>query len=71
MQRGWRQRFKRFLKFNIICLAGVVLQAIIVNLLFNLLGINEYLAKLIAIAAVTIWNYWVNLKLSWRVTQVK
>jgi len=49
----------------------VVLQAIIVNLLFNLLGINEYLAKLIAIAAVTIWNYWVNLKLSWRVTQVK
>lgn len=71
MQRGWRQRFKRFLKFNIICLAGVVLQAIIVNLLFNLLGINEYLAKLMAIAAVTIWNYWVNLKLSWRVTQVK
>lgn len=71
MQRGWRQRFKRFLKFNIICLAGVVLQAIIVNLLFNLLSINEYLAKLMAIAAVTIWNYWVNLKLSWRVTQVK
>jgi dolichol-phosphate mannosyltransferase len=34
------------------------------------LGINEYLAKLIAIAIVTFWNFWVNLKLSWRVTEV-
>ena len=70
-QQQGRMRLKRLLKFNIICLAGVVLQALIVNLLFNVLGINEYLAKLMAIAAVTLWNFWINMKLSWRVTQVK
>ncbi|EAW38930.1 glycosyltransferase family 2 protein [Lyngbya sp. PCC 8106] len=69
-QRSWTKGFKRFLKFNIICLTGLVLNAIIVNLLSRGLGMNEYLAKLIAIALVTFWNFWVNLKLSWRVTQV-
>ncbi|NJN22667.1 MAG: glycosyltransferase [Leptolyngbya sp. RL_3_1] len=67
-QQGWNARLKRFLKFNLICLAGLVLNTLIVNLLFNLLGFNAYLAKFIAIATVTLWNFWVNLKLSWRVT---
>jgi dolichol-phosphate mannosyltransferase len=70
-QRDPHQRFKRFLKFSAICLAGVVLQALIINFLYNVLGINEYLAKLIAIGVATIWNFWANLKLSWRVTDVK
>lgn len=68
-QKGWRKRIKRFLKFNLVCLAGVILQTLIVNFLFNVLGINEYLAKVIAIAIVTLWNFWINLKLSWRVTE--
>jgi len=67
-QKGAKQRFKRFLKFNLICLAGLILNVLIVNFLFNILGVNEYLAKLIAIASITLWNFWVNLKLSWRVT---
>ena len=67
-QRGWRKRIKRLLKFNIVCLSGLILNVLLVNLLFNVLGMNEYLAKLIAIAAVTFWNFWFNLKLSWRVT---
>ncbi|MEH1926724.1 glycosyltransferase [Nostoc sp.] len=70
-QRDPHQRFKRFLKFSAICLAGVILQALIINFLYNVLGINQYLAKLIAIAVATIWNFWINLKLSWRVTDVK
>ncbi len=69
-QRGSRKRVKRLLKFNLICLTGLIFNLLIVNLLFNLLGINEYLAKLIAIATVALWNFWVNIKLSWRVTQV-
>ena len=67
-QRGWRKRIKRLLKFNIVCLSGLVLNVLLVNLLFNVLGVNEYIAKLMAIAAVTLWNFWFNLKLSWRVT---
>jgi dolichol-phosphate mannosyltransferase len=70
-QRDPHQRFKRFLKFSAICLAGVILQALIINFLYNVLGINQYLAKLIAIAVATIWNFWANLKLSWRITDVK
>ncbi|MCU0544610.1 MAG: glycosyltransferase [Oscillatoriaceae cyanobacterium Prado104] len=69
-QPGKRQRFKRLLKFNTICLMGLILNVLLVNLMFNVLGINEYLANLIAIAAVTLWNFWINLKLSWRVTEV-
>ena len=70
-QRGWRQRGKRFLKFNIVCLLGLILNVLLLNLLFNLFDVNRYLANLIAIAAVTLWNFWLNLKLSWRVTEIK
>jgi dolichol-phosphate mannosyltransferase len=70
-QQGWRQRLKRFLKFNIICLAGLVLNVVILNLVFNFVIQNRYIANLIAIAIATVWNFWVNLKLSWRVTEVK
>lgn len=70
-QRGWSARRKRFLKFNLICLAGLVLNTLLVNLLFNVFGLNAYAAKFIAIGAVTLWNFWINLKLSWRVTDVQ
>ncbi|MDJ0734971.1 MAG: glycosyltransferase [Nostocaceae cyanobacterium] len=70
-QREWRQRLKRFLKFNIICLAGLLLNVLVLNLVFNFIIHNRYIANLIAIAFATFWNFWVNLKLSWRVTQVR
>ncbi|HEY9863846.1 MAG TPA: glycosyltransferase [Candidatus Obscuribacterales bacterium] len=70
-QKGKSKRFKRFLKFNLICLSGLILNVLLVNLLFNVFGMNAYLAKIIAIAIVTFWNFWLNLKLSWRVTEVK
>ncbi len=68
LQKSKRQQFRRFLKFNLICLSGLILNVLIVNFLFNILEINEYIAKLSAIALVTFWNFWFNLKLSWRVT---
>ena len=70
-QTGWRKRLKRFLKFNLICLVGIALNVMLLNLLFNHLGLNRYLSNLIAIAVVTLWNFWLNLKLSWRVTDVQ
>lgn len=69
-QLGWRARLKRFFKFNLICMAGLMLNTLIVNVLFKGLGLNAYLAKLVAIGLVSLWNFWVNLKLSWRVTDV-
>ncbi|KGF73107.1 sulfonate ABC transporter permease [Neosynechococcus sphagnicola sy1] len=70
-QRGGVARFRRFLKFNAVCLVGLVLNVLLLNLLFNQLQLHYLLANLIAIAVVTLWNFWVNLKLSWRVTAVK
>jgi dolichol-phosphate mannosyltransferase len=67
-QQGSRKRFRRFLKFNLVCLAGSILNVSIVNFLFNIVHVNEYLAKLIAIAMITFLNFWLNSKLSWRVT---
>lgn len=71
LQLGWRMRWKRLLKFNLISLAGLILNVLLLNLLFNLLDINRYVANLAAIALVTMWNFWLNFKLSWRVTKVK
>lgn len=70
-QKGWRKRLKRFLKFNLICLMGLILNVLLLNLFFNTLHINRYIANLLAIVVVTFWNFWINLKLSWRVTEVK
>ena len=69
-QKGFKKQIKRSIKFQIICLAGLILNVLIVNLLYNLFGVNDYLAKLMAIAIVTVWNFWFNLKLSWRVSEV-
>ncbi len=69
-QQGAGKRLKRLLKFNLVCLVGLVLNVLLLNLLFNILEIDYRLANLIAIAAVTLWNFWINLKLSWRVTAV-
>lgn len=70
-QRGWAARCKRWLKFNLICLSGLGLNIMLLNGFYNLIFNQQwpYLANLIAIALVTLWNFWLNLKLSWRVTQ--
>ncbi len=70
-QRQKRLVIKRFIKFNLVCTMGLILNVLLVNLFFNWLHVNAYVAKLMAIAIVTFWNFWINLKLSWRVTQVK
>jgi dolichol-phosphate mannosyltransferase len=84
-QKGWRARFSRFYKFNLVCLIGAFLQVGIMTLILAIPAVNqipvlagkvitapwtnnahEYFAKVIAIALVTLWNFWINLKLSWR-----
>ena len=91
-QPGKRQRLKRFIKFNFVCLAGVILQTLLVNTFFAIFqklqldttianittngflrGVltSDLLAKLMAIVIVTFWNFWLNTKLSWRVTDIE
>lgn len=63
------QKFKRFIKFNIICLTGLILNVLLLNIFYNLLGLNRYLANLVAIGIVTFWNFRFNLKFGWNSTQ--
>ena len=67
-QTTFGQRVKRLLKFNAICLIGIFFNVIIINVEFNLFHMNRYLANLIAIGLVTLWNYKSNKEFSWRVT---
>jgi len=55
-------------KFNIVCGIGLALNVVLLNAQFNLLHMDRYAANLIAIGVVTAWNFWLNLKLSWRDT---
>ena len=61
-----RRKCRRFLKFNVICFMGLILSVIVLNILFNWLGMNRYAANAIAILASTLWNYQVNRHLGWR-----
>ncbi len=68
-QRRGVQKLRRFGSFQLICGIGLALNTVLLNLQFNLLHMNRYAANAVAIAAVTAWNYWLNLKLNWRVAQ--
>ena len=75
-QPGIRHKFKRLLKFNFVCLTGLVISVIVLYLLYEYLGFadftgGKYLANFIAIALVTFWNFWLHSKLSWRVSHHK
>jgi dolichol-phosphate mannosyltransferase len=67
-QSSLRQRARRFLKFNLLCSVGIILNLIILNIGFNIFHMNRYIANLSAIFVVTFWNYNTNRKLSWRTT---
>jgi len=67
-QRGLRHKLRRLLKFNAVCGIGLVLNVLLLNLQFNVFHMNRYVANMVAIAVVTAWNYWLNLRLNWRDT---
>jgi dolichol-phosphate mannosyltransferase len=67
-QNTLRQRARRFLKFNLLCSVGIILNLIILNIGFKVFHMNRYIANLSAILVVTFWNYNTNRKLSWRTT---
>jgi dolichol-phosphate mannosyltransferase len=64
-QAGWRSRSNRFGRFNLICLAGIALNIIILNIEVHSLHMNVYLANLAAIFLVSLWNFGMNLKFGW------
>lgn len=68
-QPGSSKRWKRFIKFNAICSSGLLAHILLLNLAYNILGVNQYAAKLIAIVAIALWNYCLSVRLGWRTTE--
>lgn len=64
-QSGGMARFKRFLKFNMICLAGIGISILLLNLQVRVFHWDTYVANFIAIVLVSFWNFWMNLKFGW------
>lgn len=60
-----RQPLIRFLKFNLICVAGIGLSVVLLNVQVHGLGMNLYLANFIAIVLVSLWNFLLNVKFGW------
>ena len=60
-QTGWRSRSNRLGRFNLICLAGITLNILILNAEVRWLHMNLYVANFVAIFVVSLWNFWMNL----------
>ena len=58
-------RLTRFIKYNAICSAGIVLSVALLKVQVDWLGLNPYLANAIAIVAVTLWNFGLSKTFGW------
>jgi len=61
----WAARMARFGKFNLICLAGIGLSVLLLNVQTRCFGMNMYLGNLLSILVVSLWNFGMNLKFGW------
>jgi len=55
----------RLLKFQAICSAGIVLAVLLIRLFYGRLGLQLYLANILAIVIVTAWNFILNVLCTW------
>jgi dolichol-phosphate mannosyltransferase len=60
-------RVRRLLRFHAICGIGIGLAIFFLHLFHTWLGFNLYVANLLAILLVTLWNFWMNALFNWRV----
>ena len=63
---SWRGRATRLGKFNLICLAGIGLSVLMLNIQTRFLHVNMYVGNLIAIVIVSLWNFGMNQKFGWK-----
>jgi dolichol-phosphate mannosyltransferase len=70
-QPGASQKAQRFLKFNAVCAVGILLNVVLLRILTGYFAINVYVANAIAIGVVTLWNFGLNVSLSWRASELR
>lgn len=64
-EQNGRARIVRLVKFNLICLGGIVLSTMFLNVQVYALSVNLYLANFISIVIASVWNFLLNLKFNW------
>ena len=62
-------RVGRFLKFNLFCAGGAVINLVILWAATEWLGLHFVVSNLIGIAAATVWNYGSNANVTWNSTR--
>jgi len=67
-QSGTIHRLIRFLKFNLICAMGALLNVTTLWALTEWAGLHYLLSNLMGIALSTLWNYGLNSNITWDVT---
>jgi dolichol-phosphate mannosyltransferase len=65
---GW---LRRLVGFHAICGVGIGLAVLLLHLFHTWLGFNVYIANLLAIFLVTLWNFSMNAACNWRVRQAR
>ncbi len=61
-----RPLLARLLGFHVACGLGLVINIVLLTLGVDVLGINRYVANAVAIAVVSVWNFWASKRLVWR-----
>ena len=64
--RGWRGVLRRFAIFNAVCGVGIVWAVLLLHLFHVWLGWNLYVANLLAILLVAVWNFALSARFNWR-----
>jgi len=68
-KEGLRNIFQRFLKFNTVSFSGLAVNLSMLWILTEFAGIYYLLSNLFAIAVVFLWNYFLNVRWTWRENQ--
>jgi dolichol-phosphate mannosyltransferase len=61
-------RLKRFLKFNLLCAGGLVINLVALRILTGYVGMHYLASNAVGIGAAAVWNYGLNANITWQST---
>ena len=60
------RRFRRFVKFNVICALGAILNIATLWVMTEFVGIHYLLSNLAGIGVASLWNFGMNTHITWK-----
>ena len=62
---GGLERLSRLIRFNLVCVTGIVLSVALLHIQVRWLNVNLYIANFVAVVAVSIWNFVLSSRFGW------